>query len=275
MKCTRIEKFLPLYVASDLTGRRARAVESHLATCEKCRLAAVEHRASRELFRAAALAPDFDSAFYEEIRNSVLARIRRDHTFAPPSPFSRFFDARLAYAASLALLLLVAALALHSRTPRTPEENVRRAMIADADQGRTAALLTRRTPRASEPGSDGAQASNPPGQLARGATGGARRASKPSLAKANPKIRIVRKETTPGLASAQRTPSHAGRNSPPPTAAAAPPRANASEIAVAGNSGVATDAPGEVSRIEIQTSDPNIRIIWLSPATEDAAQPLK
>jgi hypothetical protein len=35
------------------------------------------------------------------------------------------------------------------------------------------------------------------------------------------------------------------------------------------------DAP-EVSRIEIQTSDPNIRIIWLSPKPDDAAtQPLK
>ena len=35
-----------------------------------------------------------------------------------------------------------------------------------------------------------------------------------------------------------------------------------------------TAAQPEVSRIEIQTSDPNIRIIWLSPKIE-AAQPLK
>jgi hypothetical protein len=42
-----------------------------------------------------------------------------------------------------------------------------------------------------------------------------------------------------------------------------------------GISGATTAAQPGVSRIEIQTSDPNIRIIWLSPGTEDPAGTLK
>jgi hypothetical protein len=71
-----------------------------------------------------------------------------------------------------------------------------------------------------------------------------------------------------------RTPSTVRRNPLAPVSGATE-RANAQEIATTNGSGGEMNAQPEVSRIEIQTSDPNIRIIWLTPATETPAQPLK
>jgi len=275
MKCTRVEKFLPLYIAGDLTGRRrSRAIENHLAACEKCRRVAGEYHASRELFRAATLSPDFDGAFYEEIRNSVLAQIRRDRTPAPPSVFSRLFDVRLAYAASLASLLIAATLALHSYPSRTPEDGTRRRMIAIVNRERPATQPTIKTPRATRTGSDELTTPRPFDELARGTTGTGRRAPKRLLPKLNANIEDARNGLLSGLNTTRRTPSTAGRNPLAPPADATD-RANAKEIAALAGSGGETSAQPEVSRIEIQTSDPNIRIIWLSPNREDPAQPLK
>lgn len=271
MKCTRVEKFLPLHVAGDLAERRARAVENHLAACAKCRLTAGEHRASRDMFCAATLSPDFDGAFYEEIRNSVLARIRRDHTLAPPSRFSRLFDARLAYAASLSLLVIAAALALHSYPRRTSEGGARERMIAAVESERPpASPATRENPQTTAPGDDGRTSSRPSHERVK--TSGERRANRLSPPRPGANIEKARKALPPGLNTTSRTPSTA-RQHPHALNVAATERAHAQEIN-AGDGG-ANNASPEVSRIEIQTSDPAIRIIWLSPRAEDPARPLK
>ncbi|HEX8130350.1 MAG TPA: zf-HC2 domain-containing protein [Pyrinomonadaceae bacterium] len=277
MKCTRTEKFLPLYIAGDLTGRRARAVESHLTACEKCRGVAGEYRASRELLRAATLPPDFDGAFYEEIRRSVLAHIRRDHTPAPPYGFARLFNARLAYAASLALLLIVAALALNSYSRRTFQGDAPQSMHANVN-GERQTTASMNTPPATMTGDNHRPAPRQVKEVAGLATRTrrAQRASKSSLPQPKANIENGQKGSLRGLQTASRMPSHSGRN-PHASNVAAKARANAAELALAGGSGDATAAAAapEVSRIEIQTSDPNIRIIWLSPATQDQARPLK
>jgi hypothetical protein len=276
MKCTRVEKFLPLYAAGDLTGRRReRAVEQHLAACESCRRAAAEYRASRELFRAAALSPDFDGAFYEELRNSVLARIRRDRTLAPPSGFSRLFNARFAYAASLALLLVAATLALHSYTRRTPEDGARQKMIAGANRERPAAPAAIKTQAETRTQNDERPAPRPFEEHARRTTGRQRRTAKSSLSSPGGNIENARDSSPPGLNTTTRTASNARRNPLAPWVAAVAARGNGGEIAATGGGDGGTAAQPEVSRIEIQTSDPNIRIIWLSPGAEDAARPLK
>jgi anti-sigma factor RsiW len=293
MKCTRVEKFLPLYAAGDLGGRRReRAVEKHLAACEPCRRTAAEYGASRELFRAAALSPDFDGAFYEELRNSVLARIRRDRTLAPPSRFSALFNARFAYAASLALILIAAALALHGYTRRTPEDGARQKFVADANQARPATPATIKTPTTIETPatiqtpaetrtqSDERPTTPPFDESARGTTtmGGERRASRSSLPNARANVEQARSVSSRSLHTTTRAPANARLNPPAPTVAARAARGNTGEIAAKRSVGRGNEtkaAQPEVSRIEIQTSDPNIRIIWLSPHAEDAARPLK
>jgi hypothetical protein len=289
MNCTRTEKFLPLHVAGDLAGRRrARAIERHLVACARCRRAAAEYRASRELFSATTLSPDFDGAFYDEIRNSVLAQIRHDRTLAPPAPcgFAGLFNARFALAASLALLLIAAALAFHSYAPRTSEPGAGRKMIAAVNDGSaatrpptTATLPSKtNTPPPAPAGGDARAALRQPEEFA-GATSrrSAERAPKPSLSKPETYSGSAQTEAPPRLSSKQRMPVHARRNLHALNAAAATTRANAGELGDRGGRApafAAAPAP-EVSRIEIQTSDPNIRIIWLSPGTEDTARPLK
>jgi hypothetical protein len=274
MHCTRVEKFLPLHVAGDLAKRRSRAVESHLAACEKCRLSAGEYRASRDLFCAATLSPDFEGAFYEEIRNSVLDRIRRDRTLAPPTGFSRLFNARLAYAASLSLLIVAAALALHSYTRRTPEVGDREKMIAVAERERTASPVTIKSPQTIAQGNDERPTPRPSGERASGTTNREQRANGAWPPRPRANIDKARNAPPSRPNTASQAPSTAGGNTRPVTFAVTG-GANAEEISAGGGNGGATNAQREVSRIEIQTSNPDIRIIWLSPKPEDPAHPLK
>jgi hypothetical protein len=280
MKCTRVEKFLPLHITGDLAERRTRAVERHLAACEKCRITADEYRTTRAMFCTPALSPDFDGAFYEEIRNSVLARIRHDRTLAPPSRFSTVFNPRLVYAASLSLIVAAAALALHSYTRRTPGDDATARMDAIVERERpTSAPATIMSPRTIAAENDDRATAHPPNERARVTKGRARREQRPNrLLPPQPvpdaDIENALHAPPPNLNSTSRMPSIAGVDPPAPSVAATG-RANAEEInAVAGDSR-GTNAQPEVSRIEIQTSDPDIRIIWLTPKGEDPAHPLR
>ncbi|HLL71030.1 MAG TPA: zf-HC2 domain-containing protein [Pyrinomonadaceae bacterium] len=282
MRCTRVEKLLPLHVAGDLAGRRARAVANHLATCEACRRSASAHDASRNLLRAATLPPDFDGAFYEEIRRSVLDQIRRDRTLAPPpSPniFASLFNARFAYAASLAFVIIAAALALNSYSRRTTDEsaqdkvsaNVNRADV-NLESPAPPQALTAETPQATR---DQVAQTPTPSEADAGETrsGGSLAAgSKSSFPKRRTRRESARVEARLSFASTKLTTSRGKRNSLAPHAA---PRIQPNAGELAARDETTTAAESEVSRIEIQTSDPNIRIIWLSPRPDAVAQPLK
>lgn len=277
MKCTRVEKFLPLYTAGDLKGsRRRRAVEQHLAACALCRRAALEYQESREMFRAAALSTDFDDAFYEELRSSVLARIRRDRgRLAPPSAFPGRFGARFSYAASLVLLALVAALALHAYMRRTPEGGARQNAIADAKRAQPPAPALTESSAPARPRSGDVQTPRPFGESARETTGKRRRAAESSFPQPGANAERARNGSAARLRMTGRTPATDARK-PLVPATAATARKGVAEMAATGvGVSAGTIARPGVSRIEIQTSDPNIRIIWLSPDTGDPAGTLK
>jgi Putative zinc-finger len=282
MRCTRVEKFLPLYVAGDLAGRRGeRRVANHLATCASCRARAAEYDASRNLLRAAVtLPPDFDGAFYDELRRSVLDEIKRGGTrLAPPAPngFATFFNARFAYAASLALIAAaVAALSLHSYVGRKSADEARRELLAKSNRERTAtpAATATATPGSTPAQGDAGQTPSPLVETTReNGSRGSQAAKSPSLRRRTGEGN-AQDETGRSVNVAKHAPSHARRNPLAPTVAA--PDERTGEIARGGSHDGETSAAPEVSRIEIQTSDPNIRIIWLAPRPDDAvAQPLK
>jgi hypothetical protein len=277
MRCTRVEKFLPLHVAGDLAGRRAeRRVANHLTTCERCRGLTEEYEASRKLVRAATLPPDFDGAFYESIRRSVLAEIERGRTtrHAPP-PFAGFTalrGARFAYAASLALAVVaVAALSLHSYVGQKSKDGARtQNLLADVKGERRARPATMATPISTQARGDERQTRSPVHEVRR------ETASRESQVAASPRRRAYEGNSQTGAVrssyTTKHTPSHARRNPLTPIVAAT--AEHAEEIA-SGGAGSETNAAPKVSRIEIQTSDPNIRIIWLSPKPDGVAQPLK
>jgi len=277
MKCTRVERLLPLHVAGDLTGRRARAVPKHLTMCAACRRAAAEFDASRNLLRAeaAALPAEFDEAFYEEIRHSVLARIKRDRTLAPPlsARFPSLFNVRLAYATSLALIIIAVALSLHSFLNRTSEDDRRQSVIAKANITPNGLPAATPTPQVTPAANNGLLTSQVSVEIAGRATGGEARGAKSPSAKGRTRIERARSGAQPSFMLTGNSLPHAGRNSLAPDTGGTKQGTNQQELAT-GSSGGAVSAQTEVSRIEIQTSDPNIRIIWLSPVT-DSAPPLQ
>ena len=76
MDCRRVEQILPLYVGGDVKESRARAVASHLRSCDGCRRLADEHRRGRELLQTFD-APDFGSEFFSGIRSAVLEELSK------------------------------------------------------------------------------------------------------------------------------------------------------------------------------------------------------
>lgn len=61
MRCSRVEKLLPLYVGDDLPERKARAVAEHLATCSRCQRSAAAYASAVQSLRdAGAVEPPGD-----------------------------------------------------------------------------------------------------------------------------------------------------------------------------------------------------------------------
>jgi hypothetical protein len=286
MRCTRVEKFLPLYVAGDLAGHRAeRRVANHLATCERCSDAATEYDASRDLVRAATLPPDFDAAFYEEIRRTVLAEITRGRTrLAPPAShgFASLFNARFAYAASLALVVAaLAALSLQGYIGRKSEEALRPHVIANVNRESDGTAAATSTPVSNQARDGVRQSSSPVRMTAREANQRRAQAAKSSSMQRRADGGDAQNERPRSVNLAKHAPvtgllyQDPARKSLSPRVGVAWDLSGSDTTSLRRHSPATDDAP-EVSRIEIQTADPNIRIIWLSPKPDDAvAQPLK
>lgn len=87
MNCKDVQELLPLHVGGDLAAKKAQALTAHLEDCSACRASAAEYRESFQLTKNSQ-APVFSAEFYDEIRQSVLSDIARDSiTPRPWFPF--------------------------------------------------------------------------------------------------------------------------------------------------------------------------------------------
>jgi hypothetical protein len=115
MRCERIEKLLPLYVEDDLSAQEMEGMRAHLSSCEACRGLEAEFRSSQQMLHNFEV-PEFGAEFYEQIRGTVLAEINSRPLQARPSLFQMLRGSlqftRPAFAATLSLLLLCGALSL-------------------------------------------------------------------------------------------------------------------------------------------------------------------
>lgn len=189
---THVLDQLPLWVEGDLSPEAAAAVDRHLAGCPACREAADRLRQSQAWLREA-LASPFDAADQDQLRQTVMERIRTE-----PLPGA----ARRA-ALTPALLAAAAVLVVAVLTWNRPQGKAAPNPVAGSAPGSATG-----TPEVPAP----AQPLPPRLQLARAAH-----------AQAQPQARL-RPDSAPL------------------------PR-------------------GEPARIEFQTADPTIRIIWLAQAT--------
>ena len=239
LDCARVGALLPLHVGGDLKGRHAEAVAQHLYACAHCRAAADEYAASRAWLQAGAQ-PVFADEFYDRLRADVLRQIRQQQTPAP------FFAPRrnlhLAFvAATVALLCVVGALAW-----RTHVERQQAPATAQVDANGDPPIVPEREPQ------------TPPTPIA-----------SPENEQVRP--RQQRMPNRPRLRG-RRTPTEGAptvlaRNTP---ATGQPAASVRDTTTMPGGAPVAAEA--QVARIELQTADPNIRIIWLT-AQPAADQP--
>ncbi|HYJ88828.1 MAG TPA: zf-HC2 domain-containing protein [Pyrinomonadaceae bacterium] len=113
MKCKDVQKLLPLYVGSDLKEKRAKLVTAHVRCCADCAASADEYRASRQLLMEFA-PPAFSEAVYTGMRQNVLREIARESTApALPQVVASWFSPRIGWAVATALLLVVSVLAFY------------------------------------------------------------------------------------------------------------------------------------------------------------------
>jgi len=242
MNCRRIAELIPLYVEADLAERELGRVRSHLQTCAACRAQAAEYEASQAWLRASA-SPDFDEAFVDTVRLGVMRELAA--SAAGPSLFERlqmWLAPRRLAAATVALIVVFVTLAffiLQSRSRLNHQDNE---MATDAP-----APTVEKKPEDMEPA---------PG-------------AKPETARQS--RRRTPRHVAPLFAyHSRRNIRHVSR---PQDDVLAQQLLNA-RPAVLSNNRYATEND-DMLRIDFQTADPNIRIIWFAPKQiDDAPNPM-
>jgi hypothetical protein len=246
MLCTHAEKLIPLFAGDDLPAREADALRRHLESCENCRRLAAEFEESRDWLRGFA-APQFDEVVLDGVRDSVLRDIGRIENRAQWLQWI-VPGWNLRFAASMAMLLLIVFVATYAHRGRRPR-------IA--------------------PGKDDVVKTNQGGDP-KDSTSGAQRNGEgfkvnpsPVPARRPPMKRIPGINGNPSVKPVQ-SPDLAVVNAP-----IVPPAINIGSVFdLPPGVGMAMDDAifnREMTRIEFQTADPNIRIIWLAPKESDSS----
>jgi len=240
MRCTHAEKLIPLFAGDDLPAQQAAALRRHLETCANCRRLAAEFEESRDWLRGFA-APQFDEAMLDDLRDSVLRDIGRGENH------SRWLQWvvpgwNLRFALSMAALLLIAFFAAYAYRGKQPQ------MVPDKEN---------------------VVKTNPGGDQ-KDSTGGARQNDKRSKVNRSPvpaqypprkglrgnvEKSPVKPVQQPDQVIANVTPVAPVINIGP--VVEPPPGDDTAKATIAFNR--------KMTRIEFQTADPNIRIIWLAP----------
>jgi Putative zinc-finger len=235
MNCTRIAKLIPLYTGGDLPPLQAEIVREHLRNCAQCNQIAAEYEESRDWLRALE-APQLDDAVFNDLRDGVHSEIRR--TRSRPSLFELLapvWEMRFAPAAAAVLLLLISGLIVYFNRHQSMDIPLT-AIKKHPDSHRIPA----------------SQREN-------------------KVANNDLNQQIVRRRSRRGAPAKQKLPyfsfpaleTMALFNEP------TTPRIDLGELesipAVDIEEELGAKDDIEMLRIEIQTADPNIRIIWLGP----------
>jgi hypothetical protein len=225
MNCKNVEPLLSLYVGRDLEEEHLRLVAAHLQSCTKCTLAADEYAWTSQLLQGYE-APFCSDEIYAGIREQVLNEIEREsHATVRPGFFSQLF---LALVQPRMRWVTAALLLAISVTALYLSRKHLRQLPTDGQ----VAVRTR------EPNQAGSRVD------VRSAESNASPGS--SSFSNKEKVRITRRpitrkrEANPGVVATN--------------------RARELDKAV----GVAQPSAPAPMRVEMQTSDRNIRIIWLS-----------
>ena len=227
LNCKGTARMISLYVAGDLVGAPEREVAAHLAACDGCRRLADEFSESRSLMTEACAPPEFGAEFYSGIRHAVLGEIASNQMPAKPS----IFRPRWLYATAFAAIVIVSGVLLQhfvSTRREPPRDLALGSQVGGQPTTPTKVLLPRKQHEL--PGKPSVLAlANPHG-------------SSRHFAELRKPDALVTSQAAL-VSGAQIEPAMQSLTSVTP---------------------VVLETSSQVSRIEIQTADPNIRIIWLS-----------
>ena len=229
MNCRHVQELLPLFVGQDLEENKARLVNAHVKTCDACAALFAEYQLSRELTQQFTV-PQFSESVYDGLRQSVLREIDRATPAAPwHESITAVFRPRSGWAVATALLLLFSVFAVYFIAQRDSDSQ----SIA-SDHGVKQVVTA-------------AQPKTPPVE-----TGPSKNVDRP------PHITIRKRYLT----------IHSRRNSVQGISAQT---AVTRKLTIKPDGGEPNLAPSRASsaektlRVEMQTANPNIRIIWFAP----------
>lgn len=234
MNCRRVEKLIPLYVEGDLASRSSERVASHLEWCGRCNRLADEYRESQSWLRTSA-EPEFDEAFLTDFKREVLSGVsntRPSFLGSLLGSWTQQWNRRQVLALGAALMLICGVLVLYIYQSK-------------AHLGRPIDELAQQEQN-DDKNSHYLPGLAPGTKPAPGASfAGDHRSRVRSMASQRTVARSLLSETNKVSES-----TNADRHM----------------------SSTTTLDSREVLRIEIQTSDPNIRIIWFAPKETDSNQ---
>jgi hypothetical protein len=233
MNCKQVEDLLPLYAGRDLEEKRATLISEHVQGCVACARVAEEYRDSVQLSEQFA-PPVFSEAVYAGIRQRVLREIETEAI--APSWSQRIvsvFRPRLTWAIASVLLVTVSTFAIYFFVNKGKDER----QLANQPPVEV-------QPETKEHPESGSQ----PSALPRTVNTGNKKQQLAGIHRARPKRSRDLNITANNVSSPPAT-------IPEPTLF--PPPSSAALV--------------KTTRVEIQTKDPKIRIIWfLQPETKPA-----
>jgi hypothetical protein len=246
MNCKQVQDLIPLYAGSDLEERRARLVAAHVQICETCSGAAREYRETRQLLQTFA-PPEFTENFYAEMRQRVWQNIEKKSS-APAriGIIEGLFRPRLAWALATGVLIAVSIVGFYL----TGRLGVVRQPVVSHQPPTTPTTKGKQVATASDNDASSARS------LASG--------SNSRLASVHqPDLRQKRKATHDrvNLAAVPAVAVLPAASSAPEPGDSRPP------------SYASSDAVQVPLRLEIQTKNPNIRIIWFTHREAKSSSP--
>jgi hypothetical protein len=259
INCKHVQELLPLYVGRDLEEKRAKLVTEHLESCAECTGAANEYRETRQLLQLFE-PPPFSEDIYAGIRQHVLREIGRESTAPTLSQLvAKLFRPRVKWAAvSVALLLAVSAFAFYfiklgNNRPQVADSRTVNRTTHD-DQSNAQSQKNHESDLS--PSSPSNENEDPTlkstGRNTVGDTTIARSFAYQSQRRKSPKATIDSTRSVPRMPDTRSM-----------AAKAAPESNHLNEPdAVSIRDSVTAE---KTLRVEMQTKDRNIRIIWFSP----------
>ena len=243
MNCKNVEPLLSLYVGRDLEEDQSRLVAAHLQSCTKCTLVADEYAGDRQLLQGYE-PPLFSDEIYAGIREQVLNEIEREsHAHVRPGIFSQLVLAlvqpRMRWVTA-ALLLAISVTALYlSRNPlrQLPNDQQVADRITEPNQGGRRADVRSEKSKASAGSSSFSKKGQVPMTITRGPIT-RKRGANPGVVATNRSREFDKTTKVDSSTNDRVVPRVVGVSQP-------------------------SSAPAPL-RVEMQTSDRNIRIIWLS-----------